>query len=118
MERARSLSVQPRRNPVWSERIQGEWELQLRRPDALPPVPDDLNLEVELEDDENRMPLATDRSQTGRQQSPGRPRGRGAERFSIPSSWQGLPSRMGGTGGLRAQGSLPPEDEDERKGNG
>ena len=71
MERARSLSVQRRRNPFWSERIQGEWELQLRRPDALPPVPDDLNLEVELE-----VLLATDRSQTGRQQSPGRPRGK------------------------------------------
>lgn len=41
--------MQRRRNPFWSERIQGEWELQLRRPDALPPVPDDLNLEVELE---------------------------------------------------------------------
>ena len=102
MERGRSLP--PLGIAYWSELVQAEWNLRMRRPVDLP-VPDDDTVDLELE-----VPLQNQPSFHGGARGREQSRPKKNEKFSTPESWMERTNQGSGT---RSAGMLPREEEKE-----
>ena len=106
MVRSSSLPVEG--NPFWSSKARGEWELAVARPEALPPIPPDSDLEdfgsapVEDEDKSRSKDERVKSRERGRTKK--RHEAEGSERKEVARTPEKRPRRddedQHGSGGL------------------
>lgn len=111
MDRSRSLP--PIGNPFWSDKAQGEFQLQVNRPSELPPVPP-----VDERELEEGSPMPVQDLGNRRSRTPNRGKGRGSEGVrsrnvsgvrTPPSSWVTPAVQMSVPQTASAQSLVPPE---------